>query len=172
MCGEHFDPIDGIDLPLGSSPHVRGAQHEALHDRDGEGIIPACAGSTKRSPGMTSTGRDHPRMCGEHKASSTFFQMARGSSPHVRGALHGGHGLGNGRGIIPACAGSTGRSCHRHRSGRDHPRMCGEHLLICDESLEVSGSSPHVRGAPSRRRPSHPLFGIIPACAGSTPPCL
>ena len=50
---------------------------------------------------------------------------------------------------------------------RDHPRMCGEHLLLRLDGFG-EGSSPHVRGAhlPLQRRLS--THGIIPACAGST----
>ena len=46
--------------------------------------------------------------------------------------------------------------------------MCGEHSPPMAIGAMVTGSSPHVRGAPTRptRQPSRP--GIIPACAGST----
>ena len=136
------------------------------------GIIPACAGSTTAfsSLGITISGssphargaqaspsaacpapQDHPRMRGEHWRGSDACQRHTG--------------------IIPACAGSTtlrqsrqspwsGSSPHARgapidsdrigRASRDHPRMRGEHALG------------------GRDRPA--LQGIIPACAGSTPP--
>ena len=141
----------------------------ALVNRN-HGIIPACAGSTERHdrwylapPGSSPHARgarkcgyeawtydeDHPRMRGEHKPFEHVSVCASG--------------------IIPACAGSTGRC-----------RMTGWVVL---------GSSPHARGAPtmysaiSPRPRDHPRMrgehsavplsllrtaGIIPACAGST----
>ena len=70
-----------------------------------------------------------------------------GSSPHVRGALIMQKRFFHGRGIIPACAGST-RTGHRLPECLwDHPRMCGEHLDAGSEQKPCPGSSPHVRGA-------------------------
>ena len=53
-------------------------------------------------------------------------------------------------------------------NARDHPRMCGEHLLQVVQRPRRTGSSPHVRGA--RIVVDWTVYdpGIIPACAGST----
>ena len=93
-----------------------------------------------------------------------------GSSPHVRGALLRFVLLVFRVGIIPACAGSTGLQKPSFAFGRDHPRMCGEHGAPELLATGYQGSSPHVRGAlvPGRHVRVH--VGIIPACAGSTPP--
>ena len=91
-----------------------------------------------------------------------------GSSPHTRGAP----GLGGDRRrrqrIIPAYAGSTSACRAQSRRARDHPRIRGEHRLVRAHADEVTGSSPHTRGA-------HLAVGvqgvgdrIIPAYAGST----
>ena len=50
----------------------------------------------------------------------------------------------------------------------DHPRMCGEHLMLLTISALTVGSSPHVRGAPDITGDGGTNRGIIPACAGST----
>ena len=99
---------------------------------------------------LNNMGRDHPRMCGEHLPPCTFALTSRGSSPHVRGALDAIGACVDIVGIIPACAGSTGRRTVENARPRDHPRMCGEHQ------------------SPVAARPDG--SGIIPACAGSTPP--
>ena len=133
---------------------------------------------------------DHPRACGEQLPSGFTYTDVKGSSPHARGApwsgrapprtagdhprMRGEHAqleqeVSSRPGIIPACAGST----------------CAVQWL---EELD-QGSSPHARGAPSRRSATtatpwdHPRMrgehaaelaeelvvdGIIPACAGST----
>ena len=127
MCGEHAMLIRSRASKSGSSPHVRGALRGNEHHDHMDGIIPACAGSTRRSSWLLPPSRDHPRMCGEHSADEHAgyglgdhprmcgehaFQslrrlLAGGSSPHVRGAPGWRAHVDDERGIIPACAGST-----------------------------------------------------------------
>ena len=66
MCGEH-QAGDFLSVgQSGSPPHVRGAPQLVLKSYGTVGIIPACAGSTRRAlTGYRGNG-DHPRMCGEH----------------------------------------------------------------------------------------------------------
>ena len=66
MCGEHAVFDESAVYAEGSSPHVRGARSSFLRCLKGLGIIPACAGSTRRTGDGKRRGRDHPRMCGEH----------------------------------------------------------------------------------------------------------
>ena len=178
-------------MPMGSSPHTRGAPR----------------GASRRS----ATRWDHPRIRGEHPhghygqrpvpgiipayaGSTDGLDLSEGyragSSPHTRGAPPA-------RPSAPAPAG-------------DHPRIRGEHVPVPPPprpgrriipayagstavstwySKSLAGSSPHTRGArtPTRRPPTsrrdHPRIrgehlklqavvehnnGIIPAYAGST----
>ena len=168
MCGEHLAQNGTQGLQTGSSPHVRGALVLLSAAGELDGIIPACAGSTRSRCSTSISGRDHPRMCGEHGVGGAYAECSRGSSPHVRGALGPRRCSHTGVGIIPACAGSTKRTeLSLLRSG-DHPRMCGEHNIVFVPYNLYRGSSPHVRGAPVRFRGRRPRSGIIPACAGST----
>ena len=168
MCGEHNDTkVTAEGLP-GSSPHVRGAPIGEAHDVPVAGIIPACAGSTRRRYARVPRRRDHPRMCGEHAALNVEALAAAGSSPHVRGAPFSCGHIRLISGIIPACAGSTPLLISSVRLFWDHPRMCGEHLRQYRDSFYVAGSSPHVRGARVLAGGLLTLLGIIPACAGST----
>ncbi len=128
MRGEHGGGRFSISLIKGSSPHARGARRWRAHGieagrdhprmrgehsrsdvlaRDHDGIIPACAGSTMRLRSSSRCRRDHPRMRGEHEIGTGFAGGREGSSPHARGALALDWRLRAGRGIIPACAGST-----------------------------------------------------------------
>ena len=129
MCGEHIIRATKGHKREGSSPHVRGARHAMTSWFRLQGIIPACAGSTRVMVIPSEPTRDHPRMCGEHALWADTAANCAGSSPHVRGALL--HQLiaGHRAGIIPACAGSTVRRCAQRSQRRDHPRMCGEHEL-------------------------------------------
>ena len=156
------------DRAEGSSPLVRGAlpHPEAVLDR--QGIIPARAGSTSTATIGDSITRDHPRSCGEHTLFSSLSFRAQGSSPLVRGALADFVYVRNGKGIIPARAGSTCKGFMHHRHWRDHPRSCGEHRSATSRVRCATGSSPLVRGAPKYCDECGARVGIIPARAGST----
>ena len=168
MCGEHpLLPI--LTYPVrGSSPHVRGARLLSRQPRHGGGIIPACAGSTRKDSRRRSLERDHPRMCGEHNDATPMDMRDGGSSPHVRGAPSLSMRTVAPTGIIPACAGSTSCTSISGTYPWDHPRMCGEHEAVDGGDHLVEGSSPHVRGALLAVLFDLRVVGIIPACAGST----
>ena len=131
-------------------------------------IIPACAGSTACLNDHSFVDTDHPRLRGEHGTMSLLMRGNLGSSPPARGARETVADTRVGDGIIPACAGSTCPEPWDLDSGRDHPRLRGEHTahpLLCGC---FRGSSPPARGA---HLPSIQVDGeerIIPACAGST----
>ena len=170
MCGEHSNILDMSKLTAGSSPHVRGALAHYDDPFHMGGIIPACAGSTCVISHVVEKAWDHPRMCGEHRGIRGRVVVRLGSSPHVRGAPGHVPTHRTTMGIIPACAGSTDKLPEYIAAIRDHPRMCGEHPISDHWPTRVTGSSPHVRGAlPSSVNNVAPS-GIIPACAGSTPP--
>ena len=71
-------------------------------------------------------------------------------------------------GIIPAYAGNTVAVGPWPELERDHPRICGEHELQTGGSVEVTGSSPHMRGTLRVEGQGSMLPGIIPAYAGNT----
>ena len=86
MRGEH-GPVRRYSLDMaGSSPHARGARAPAPLLGNRVGIIPACAGSTKGYDFSILPQEDHPRMRGEHVASTPYLALSVGSSPHARGA--------------------------------------------------------------------------------------
>ena len=107
-------------------------------------------------------------MCGEHWSQCRVCAPVEGSSPHVRGALVSSFIKTIQCGIIPACAGSTRLVLPLLRTFRDHPRMCGEHGGVNNYNNPTLGSSPHVRGAHAMTGEKTQVYGIIPACAGST----
>ena len=72
--------------------------------------------------------------------------------------------------IIPAYAGNTDDRESKPLSPRDHPRVCGEHLIGCRSFLVGPGSSPRMRGTRSLRWFPFRSSGIIPAYAGNTYP--
>ena len=135
---------------------------------DRNGIIPACAGNTGRRCGCHEHVRDHPRVCGEHPFSSIVHNPPGGSSPRVRGTQIKLEETIWSAGIIPACAGNTAHMICLELPTRDHPRVCGEHMILLPSILFLSGSSPRVRGTRGHARCFEGRAGIIPACAGNT----
>ena len=132
------------------------------------GIIPAYAGNTCSRMFSATYSRDHPRVCGEHRQTIPQTPETSGSSPRMRGTLSVSQTKLFALGIIPAYAGNTLFLVHNPITGRDHPRVCGEHSPTCPKSGGALGSSPRMRGTPV------PIFehvicaGIIPAYAGNT----
>ena len=94
---------------------------------------------------------------------------ALGSSPHTRGAQHGGLQRLVVLRIIPAYAGSTATTAALSCTTRDHPRIRGEHATSWGGPESGCGSSPHTRGARRPRGRIARICRIIPAYAGSTP---
>ncbi len=134
----------------GSPPRARGAPSIALGFLPSARIIPACAW--------------------EHRETPNRAVIGGGSSPRARGA-QADPARGSGVAwIIPACAGSTDSGSGSKTTSSDHPRVRGEHRDDQFGSYDTYGSSPRARRA--RRQDEHlgHARGIIPACAGSTPP--
>ena len=128
VCGEHFFLFFGRVVLWGSSPRVRGTPLLSWRGSRLRGIIPACAGNTFPRRARSMPYRDHPRVCGEHNGILVEDSPHKGSSPRVRGTRSSCCRAACGSGIIPACAGNTGREILGRADGRDHPRVCGEHL--------------------------------------------
>ena len=188
MRGEHDGERSGPPEYVGSSPHARGTPLEIIGLEIIRGIIPACAGNTVFPVFPVKSRRDHPRMRGEHSLMAAPSAMAAGSSPHARGTQQNILGQFRTAGIIPACAGNTGRCSPRRWphgiipacAGNtmypdrvpslygDHPRMRGEHVITGTGTSEYTGSSPHARGTRYMIVVKYRRVGIIPACAGNT----
>ena len=85
----------------------------------------------------------------------------RGAPGHAGRAEHPGR-------IIPADAGSTLRDGGWRARNGDHPRGCGEHGSVQNQSVQTPGSSPRMRVALRCLFVGLAASGIIPADAGST----
>ena len=168
MRGEHQSGWYPNTETAGSSPHARGTLSPVPHPQVPTGIIPACAGNTGIIQGLGVTGRDHPRMRGEHFRRLHAHQGEKGSSPHARGTHERHNRVHIHNGIIPACAGNTILRPGSSLVPWDHPRMRGEHDDGGSQSDRLLGSSPHARGTREVVESIGMTPGIIPACAGNT----
>ena len=129
--GEHLILVPHGYLPRGSSPHTRGAPILVHIPSATPRIIPAYAGSTRKTPSTPCLQRDHPRIRGEHLYMLASASERVGSSPHTRGALEMTLHKNGLVGIIPAYAGSTYDFDVWCWNSWDHPRIRGEHWRQC-----------------------------------------
>ena len=150
VCGEnsHYE-WEGCDCP-GSSPRVRGKPRHRTAPRATDGLIPACAGKTTLRPPMCRGRPAHPRVCGENAPFACVRSCVSGSSPRVRGK-------------------PPGRPCTTSARAA-HPRVCGENSASELPWFGSVGSSPRVRGKRHDWPVTTDSTGLIPACAGKTPP--
>ncbi|EDX22873.1 conserved hypothetical protein [Streptomyces sp. Mg1] len=170
MRGEQLLDLDADSACPGSSPRARGAGDPGVDLDGGDGVIPACAGSRREPPSADHCDGGHPRGCGEQWSRSTVTPSATGSSPRVRGAVESNRVRAGVAGVIPAGAGSSRIQPCSRRSGRGHPRGCGEQCRLLPCGAGRWGSSPRVRGAvPLAALRGRPV-GVIPAGAGSSVP--
>ena len=149
---------------------MRGTRLKGSYHMPTFGIIPAYAGNTCPKLAASMLHRDHPRVCGEHTASTQVLRRSLGSSPRMRGTPQVGGVIIAVKGIIPAYAGNTLPAVTSLSSSRDHPRVCGEHCTVSWPYLVHEGSSPRMRGTLFLLFIVYYLWGIIPAYAGNTLP--
>ena len=71
-------------------------------------------------------------------------------------------------GITPAHAGNTTGDTITSGTIQDHPRTCGEHLIIFIRQITVWGSPPHMRGTLLAKPLEARVRRITPAHAGNT----
>ena len=142
----------------------------AVNSRPCVGCSPAWAGKSARARHSARYTRDHPRSCGE-KCTARYYQAeVAGSSPLMRGKVAAAGRAPDQRGIIPAHAGKRLTVRLPARPSRDHPRSCGEKLLLKLPPPIELGSSPLMRGK-DLFQPAHAdRHGIIPARAGKSRP--
>ena len=135
----------------------------------GCGITPACAGTTIMWFTKNVSDKDHPRLCGDHRASALILSCHPGSPPPVRGPLQQVLLIAFILRITPACAGTTRLDALRLHLKWDHPRLCGDHHRKRKLVDPLQGSPPPVRGPHNLSLVGGEQVGIPPACAGPTP---
>ena len=132
------------------------------------GITPAHAGKSRKYRLQDSRQKDHPRACGEKLLNMGFDGKFKGSPPRMRGK---GFTLVNRVltiGITPAHAGKRPRCAFITSPKRDHPRACGEKLLLRMLQQVMRGSPPRMRGKELNQLKPCRTLGITPAHAGKS----
>ena len=119
------------------------------------------------TPPLTrSTLRDHPRLCGEKLSRLGMGLGKTGSPPPMRGKDNLCRKTVQRTRITPAYAGKRRTIQGVRDQIEDHPRLCGEKLLLCEHCGKPIGSPPPMRGKESSVQPAACTGGITPAYAG------
>ena len=126
VCGEDLIASGIAAISPGSPPRMRGRPLRVSGPLGRDGLTPAYAGKTRRSPTATMSWTAHPRVCGEDAAAMTELVKGGGSPPRMRGRrrLHGRKTAAPR--LTPAYAGKTTSDGDAVTSIRAHPRVCGE----------------------------------------------
>ena len=125
--GDHLKMSPTIFTPSGSSPLARGPLYLHAGGLDGEGLIPARAGTTFRSSRWSRKGWAHPRSRGDHGVIRCGLRVPWGSSPLARGPRTDCWRHRVGGGLIPARAGTTYPYGYLRVKYWAHPRSRGDH---------------------------------------------
>ena len=91
-----------------------------------------------------------------------------GSPPRMRGKRRRYDSTGGKRRITPAHAGKTLRDAAATGAGADHPRACGENIIVFGCNDRPTGSPPRMRGKRFLASLSMSYLRITPAHAGKT----
>ena len=165
MCGEKAGEWEGLTIRAGSPPRMRGKDGVNDSAQAVTGITPACAGKSLFRPAACSSGRDHPRVCGEKESPLTQERVHVGSPPRMRGKVDDVRRGQTHSGITPACAGKSCRRCPQRSRSRDHPRVCGEKADNDYDEKPIEGSPPRMRGKDSDGGQRASASRITPAYA-------
>ena len=107
VCGEKItDETIGVVIQ-GSPPRVRGKVSVLLVDVVMLRVTPAYAGKRLWETPLLCRNGDHPRVCGEKFNLKEMSKTLLGSPPHMRGKDVRQELQHSGRGITPACAGTS-----------------------------------------------------------------
>ena len=110
----------------------------------------------------------YPRVC-EEKSLSCFWPASRcGSPPHMRGKVRQFFQRYRLRRITPAYAGKSNLLPHTRCRSWDHPRICGEKIVVSRTWCSRSGLPPRMRGKVANAQPEVSMDGITPAYAGKS----
>ena len=166
VCGEEFRQRLYERDKKGSPPRMRGRVANAVIALIAARITPAYAGKSVRGIRTEAPRGDHPRVCGEENTRKFQNWERRGSPPRMRGRVRSMMREIVSAGITPAYAGKSSFPAALSAPARDHPRVCGEELLVLHTSFLIPGSPPRMRGRVNSGAIHEFRSGITPAYAG------
>ena len=130
----------------GSPPPMRGKDTLRTCDCAAIGITPAYAGKSLFCTCIPMCSEDHPRLCGEKSMVEAILCFLSGSPPPMRGKDQPAPRQPCLFRITPAYAGKSLTGTVWTRPPRDHPRLCGEKIMLARSYFFILGSPPPMRG--------------------------
>ena len=112
--------------------------------------------------------RDYPRVCGEKFRPGDTTNSLKGSPPRMRGKAILSCCHRSSVGITPAHAGKRPPAARWNSLAEGHPRMCGEKLPTVQQTEDIKGSPPRMRGKVLLAEPLCADVRITPAYAGKS----
>ncbi len=109
-------------------------------------ITPAYAGKSCFCGAYSRTHWDHPRLCGEKYIITSTRYIIPGSPPPMRGKAGDPAAPHCSSRITPAYAGKSHFILITQSINKDHPRLCGEKVLLTKPLRDIQGSPPPMRG--------------------------
>ena len=131
-------------------------------------ITPAYAGKSLPLLSSMCISEDHPRLCGEKGSSVPGGDCFWGSPPPMRGKGELPCPVNGLNGITPAYAGKSFFDDPPKSLFEDHPRLCGEKLILMLLGNLRKGSPPPMRGKGKPCRKPCTCQWITPAYAGKS----
>ena len=136
---------------------MRGKVHKMNHSDLCSRITPAYAGKRHSLFHSTEVEQDHPRLCGEKSRNISQVLIMQGSPPPMRGKVECHLKQFAGNRITPAYAGKRLDFYAFSFSLWDHPRLCGEKLVV-----STSNSSRHrITPAYAGKRKGHQAYSQV-----------
>ena len=167
-CAGNSTPSSAsFEARIGSSPRVRGTRdHSSVPGVRENGSSPRVRGTQGRGRGGGGRRAVHPRVCGELCRRGCRPKEIDGSSPRVRGTRAAGAAEQVEGRFIPACAGNSSSTPIWWCTATVHPRVCGELVVNHTASVHGNGSSPRVRGTPTRPTGPREQWAVHPRVCG------
>ena len=109
---------------------------------------------------------DHPRLCGEKFWLTTLYTKMSGSPPPMRGKVTCDLSRFLHSGITPAYAGKSRKPVHCRKPVQDHPRLCGEKVIVNSVFCGTEGSPPPMRGKAQSWQAAYFACGDHPRLCG------
>ncbi len=168
VCGEKHFLCKGSFCRRGSPPRMRGKASSAVLLPYSYRITPAYAGKRRDVVKCWAALGDHPRVCGEKGQHGGIQPDNLGSPPRMRGKVPPHCCFCPAHGITPAYAGKSYIFVSEKFIPEDHPRVCGEKLLVRSAGCNVVGSPPRMRGKGEIESYADECDRITPAYAGKS----
>ena len=169
MCGEKMSTSTPLSGSRGSPPRMWGKVFSAVSGEHALGITPAYAGKSFHGVRPRFPQRDHPRVCGEKTEYRTLVTAHQGSPPRMRGKDSRNFSSCVRPGITPAYAGKSNANDTAEGFTGDHPRVCGEKMVMNGFLMRRQGSPPRMRGKARLHLRQQRVTRITPAYAGKRP---